>query len=116
MVHVHTFNDLSEAGLAATWGTRYALGQRDDVFKHSNPYRTVSLDDHFGKYADGPNPPAAEHKRLTISKVYWADAKEAPESVRASPTNAGPGSGRLYVHVDEWFDNAGEHLQYRPFR
>lgn len=115
MVHVHTFNDLSEAGLAATWGTRYALGQRDDVFKHSNPYRTMSLDDHFGEYADVPNPPATEHKRLTIGKFYWADAKEAPQSVRASPTNAKPGSGRLYVHVEEWFDNAGDYLQYKPF-
>jgi hypothetical protein len=116
MVHVHTFNDLSEAGLAATWGKRYALGRRDDVFKHSNPYRTMSLDDHFGKHADVPNPPAREHRWLTISKVYWADAKEAPDIVRrTSPAYAKPGSGQLFVHVEEWFDNAGDYLQYRPF-
>ena len=33
MIHVHTFNDLSEAGLAATWGARYALGKREGEFK-----------------------------------------------------------------------------------
>src|SRR5262245_56368924 len=66
MVHVHTFNDLGEAGLAPTWGARYGLGKRDEVFKHANPYRTTALDDHFGQYADVPNPPATEHKRLTL--------------------------------------------------
>src|SRR5262249_48002416 len=51
MIHVHTFNDLSEANLAATWGTRYARGLRDDVFRHSNPYRLLEVSDHFGRYA-----------------------------------------------------------------
>jgi len=115
MVHVHTFNGLSEAGLAPTWGTRYALGNRDEVFKHSNPYRTVALDDHFGKYGDVSNPPANEHKRLTISRLYWADSKDAPEFVRSAPNRTKPGSGRLLAHVEEWFENAGDHLQYKPF-
>jgi hypothetical protein len=113
MIHVHTFNDLSEAKLAPTWGVRYALGKRDDVFKHSNPYRTIALGDHFGKYADVPNAPAQEHKRITISRIYWADGKDAPEMVRNS--RASSGSGRLFVHGEEWFDNAGDYLQYRPF-
>ena len=60
MIKVHTFNDLSEANLAATWGTRYAKGLRDGVFKHSNPYCLLEVSDHFGKYASVPNPPAAE--------------------------------------------------------
>ena len=58
MIHVHTFNDLSEANLAPTWGARFALGQRDKVFRHNNPYRTLEVSDHFGKYAEVPNPPA----------------------------------------------------------
>jgi hypothetical protein len=115
MIHVHTFNDLSEAGLAATWGERYALGKRDEVFRHSNPYRTMSINDHFGKYAEVPNVPAPEHKRLTISKLYWADAKDAPETVRSAQNTAGPGNGRLFVHVEEWLDDAGDYIQYRPF-
>ncbi len=70
MIKVHTFNDLSEANLAATWGTRYAKGLRDDVFKHSNPYCLLEVSDHFGKYASVPNPPVAayEHKQITIEK------------------------------------------------
>jgi hypothetical protein len=115
MIHVHTFNDLSDAGLAPTWGARYALSKRDDEFKHSNPYRALAVDDHFGKYAEVPNPPAKEHKRLTISKVYWADAKEAPGAVRSARFDALPGSGRLFAHAEEWFDDAGDYLQYRPF-
>src|SRR5262249_1320888 len=41
MVKVHTFNDLSEANFASTWGRRYALGQRDKNFPFNNPYRTL---------------------------------------------------------------------------
>ena len=80
MVHVHTFNDLSEAGLAATWGTRYALAKRDGEFKHSNPYRTIALDDHYGRYAKTPNPQAEnkEHRQITIDRAYGPDAKDAP--------------------------------------
>jgi hypothetical protein len=79
MIKVHTFNDLSEADLAATWGTRYAKGLRDDVFRHSNPYCLLEVSDHFGKYADVPNPPAAkEHKGYTRSQeATWFSAGPA---------------------------------------
>ncbi len=113
MIHVHTFNDLSEANLAPTWGARYALNKRDGVFEHSNPYRTIALEDHFGKYAKIPNEPAREHKKITISRIYWGDAKDAPEAVRNSASPPNP--GRLFVHGEEWFDDAGDYLQYRPF-
>jgi hypothetical protein len=59
MIKVHTFNDLSEANLAETLGTRYANGLRDDVFKHSNPYCLLEVSDHFGTYASVSNPPTA---------------------------------------------------------
>jgi len=113
MVHIHTFNDLSEANLAPTWGVRYALGKRDEVFPHSNPYRTIAVEDHFGKYGDLPNPPAKEHKCLTLTKVYWPDAKDSPEAVRNFRSGSPPESGRLFVHVEEWLDNAGDYLQYK---
>jgi hypothetical protein len=117
MVHVHTFNDLSEAGLAATWGARYGLGKRDAEFKHSNPYRTIALDDHFGGYAKLPNPPAEnkEHRQITIDRAYWPDAKSAPAEVRAMPSADAPGGGRFLVHGAEWFENAGDYLQYKLF-
>jgi len=55
--HVYTFNDLSEANLAATWGWRYAKAERSAVFKHSNPYSSVTLSDLFGCHSNIPNPP-----------------------------------------------------------
>jgi hypothetical protein len=117
MVHVHTFNDLSEANLAPTWGARYALGKRDAEFRHSNPYRTVALDDHFGRHANVPNPPVREHHHITITRAYWTDAPDAPEDVRqwAAQHRASDGRARLYIHGDEWWDDAGDYLQYRVF-
>jgi hypothetical protein len=125
MIHVHTFKDLSEANLAATWGRRYAKRQRDDVFRHSNPYRLMEVSDHFGKYAKVPNPAAdKELKWVTIDKAYWADDKDAPAEVRAMALRAQaaddphllqPREGRFYIHCVEWLDNAGDYLQYKLF-
>lgn len=116
MVHVHTFRDLSEANLAATWGTRYAKGKRDDVFPHSNPYRLLELSDHFGKYAKLSNPPVeTEHKRITIERIYWPESSGAPPEVRNMPSGAEQGGGRLFIHGQEWFENAGDYLQYKLF-
>ncbi len=116
MVHVHTFNDLSEAALAATWGVRYALGKRDGVFKHSNPYTAIALDDHFGRHAKLPNPPATakEHRQITIDRLYWPDARDAPAMVRAMPDRTEKGSGRFFIHGAEWFDGLS-YLQYKLF-
>jgi hypothetical protein len=116
MIKVHTFNDLSEANLAATWGTRYAKGLRDDVFKHSNPYCLVEASDHFGKYAKVPNP-LADHelRQVTIDKVYWAESKDAPDEVRQLGSSVNQGGGRFFVHCQEWLENAGDYLQYKLF-
>jgi hypothetical protein len=59
MVHVHTFRDLSGANLAATWGKRYALGLRDDNFRHGNPYRLLEISDLFGARASTRKSPSA---------------------------------------------------------
>jgi hypothetical protein len=115
MIHVHTFNDLSEANLAATWGTRYAKGLRDDVFKNSNPYRLMEVSDHFGKYAKLPNPDNPELKQVTISKAYWQEAKDAPFMIRELKWWKELGSGRFFIHGEEWLENAGDYLQYKLF-
>jgi hypothetical protein len=116
MIHVHTFRDLSEANLAATWGTRYAKGQRDDVFGHSNPYRLMEVSDHFGKNAHVPNPPAAEHSRITIGKAYWPTSPDTPPLVREHAANPPrDGSARFFVHGEEWLKDAGDYLQYKAF-
>jgi len=116
MVHIHTFRDLSEANLAATWGTRYAKGQRDEVFKYSNPYRLMEVSDHFGKYAKVANKRPGELKTVTISKAYWAGSKDAhaglPESYQKPYSND---SGRLFLHTDEWLADGDSYLQYKVF-
>jgi hypothetical protein len=116
MIHVHTFNDLSEAKLAETWGTRYALGRRDKVFPHSNPYRLVELSDHFGKYARVPNPKIGELQRVTIGKVYWTGSKDAPPKLpEPFSSRPGDGSGRLGFHCEEWLEDGDNYLQYTVF-
>ena len=118
MIHVHTFNDLSEANLTPTWGVRYGLQKRDAVFQSSNPYRTMALDDHFGQFAKVPNPveAAKEHTLITIDKIYWHDSKDTPAQVRDSGgSTASSGAGRLWLHGREWFEDAGDYLQYKIF-
>jgi hypothetical protein len=79
LTHVNTFNDLSDVPLAATWGKRYALGERDDVFPYGNPYRAAQVSDHFGKYASIDNPEAREHQSLTLTRAYWPSSPDCPE-------------------------------------
>jgi hypothetical protein len=117
MVRVHTFKDLSDANLAATWGKRYAKHERVGEFRHSNPYRLVAISDHFGKYATVPNPPAEkEHTRITITKAYWYGDPPTPEFVKqGGGIRTGDGAGHLLIHGDEWFADAGDYLQYKVF-
>jgi RNA polymerase sigma factor (sigma-70 family) len=117
MVHVHTFRDLSEAGLAETWGRRYALGLRDKNFPRSNPYRCLEIDDHFGKHARVANPPAPieEHKHVTITRAYWLGSKGTPEALKGLPQwEMYANSGELMIHGEEWFPGRN-HLQYKEF-
>jgi hypothetical protein len=118
LTHVNTFNDLSEVPLAATWGKRYALGERDEVFRFSNPYRADELSDHFGKYAHVENPEVAdqEHHALTLTHAYWADSPECPDFVKRSKMAQAmkPDSGYILVHVAEW-NPEGPATQYRSF-
>jgi RNA polymerase sigma factor (sigma-70 family) len=124
MIKVHTFKDLSEANLAATWGARYAKGLRDDVFKHSNPYRLLEVSDHFGKYAHVPNPSAShELNRVTIDKAYWPEdaVREVRELGRAGwargqlPLELLAADAHFFVHCQEWLEDAGDYLQYKLF-
>src|SRR5262249_20636026 len=78
LTHVNTFRDLSDVPLAATWGRRYALGERNEVFRSSNPYKAEEISDHFGRFAKVENPKAREHRTITLSRIYWADSSDAP--------------------------------------
>ncbi len=117
LTHVNTFNDLSEVPLAETWGKRYALGERDEVFRYGNPYRCESVSDHFGKFARIENPEVAawEHRTITISRAYWADDPDAHATIKGAKwLNHSAGSRSLLIHGEEWFEDwSGP--QYRPF-
>ena len=115
LTHVNTFNDLSEVPLAATWGKRYAKGERDEIFRYGNPYRCEEISDHFGKFAKVENPEVREHRSLTISRAYWADDPDAHATIKESKwLFHNDGSRSLLIHGEEWFDDeAGP--QYRPF-
>jgi hypothetical protein len=114
MIHVHTFNDLSEARFAPTWGRRYALGLRDEQFQYGNPYRTLEVSDLFGRDSKLPNPPAEEHKALTVSKAYWLESKDTPDVIRQGARRPKKGEGHLYLHVNEWFADQDK-MQYLTF-
>jgi len=116
LTHIHTFNDLSESGLTKTWGWRYGKGERDEIFKTSNPYRTTEISDRFGIYSKLANPTVEikEHKVITITKAYWHNSENAPDLVKKSDWARPIGTGRLFIHGDEWFK--GEpYTQYKDF-
>ena len=73
MTHIHTFGDLSEAGLTSTWGWRYGKGERNTIFKTSNPYCATEVSDRFGIHCGLSNPEVEEkeHTGITITKAYW---------------------------------------------
>ncbi len=116
LTHVNTFDDLSEVPLAATWGKRYALGERDDVFRFSNPYRCESVSDHFGRFAKTiDNPEVKEHRAITISRAYWADSSDLPAAMKQfAEMRSRDGSGVFFIHGDEWIEGQ-PWQQYKVF-
>jgi RNA polymerase sigma factor (sigma-70 family) len=58
-----------------------------------------------------------EHRTITISRAYWADADDAPEAVKRARRTGffhDDGSGQLLIHGEEWID--GEPWQqYKVF-
>jgi predicted metalloprotease with PDZ domain len=70
--HLYTFNDLSEADLARTWGWRHGKGNRNSVFAYNNPYSAVELSDHFGCHSNLANPPfaAEDLSTSTLPNIY----------------------------------------------
>jgi hypothetical protein len=108
LTNVNIFNDLSEVPLAAHWGKRYALGERDAEFRYGNPYRCVELSDHFGKFAKVENPEVREHRTMTVSRAYWANDPNAPDMIKRMRRPTGrrdDGPVQLFVHGEEWFDD-----------
>ena len=99
ITHVHTFNDLSDANLAPTWGAR----EPDDVFRYANAYTALEVSDLFGRHSEIPNPPLTQEAglvRLTISKVRWLQAGDLPKNINREGFKR-DGSGHLFLHADK---------------
>lgn len=114
LTHVNTFRDLSDVPLAATWGRRYALGERDDTFRYSNPYKAEDVSDHFGKFAHIENPEVREHRSLTLTRAYWKNSAETPSFITDFAADPQDRRGQVLVHVDEWFADES-YGQYKIF-
>lgn len=105
VTHVHTFNDLSEAGLTETWGKRYGLNERDDVFKTGNPYRATEISDQFGAHCTLANPAVkeVELKQITITKAYWLNSPGTPAEMKKYRWGGSEhGEHHLFIHGEEW--------------
>lgn len=106
IVHVNTFDDLSAANLARTWGWRYGKGERDDIFRTSNPYCTTEVADRVGIHAQmelpKPKPPWEEIGNIRILSMYWwHDLPRGDWRRRAtSPWRDKSKDGHLLIHVD----------------
>jgi hypothetical protein len=114
LTRVNTFNDLSEANVAPTWGKRYALGERDAEFTTSNPYKAIAISDQFGRFAKVENPEVAEHRAITLTKAYWLESAEGPEFIRKGTHKPRPGAGHILLHGEEWFADQ-PYMQYKQF-
>lgn len=118
LTHTLTFSDLSEAGLAQTWGRRYALGQRSDDLPTSNPFAALEVSDLFGAKAQIPNPPVApeaDHKQLTIQRIIWAESEQRPawlslDSIQKGAANRSIALLRPLEHFEDQ-----DYRQYRRF-
>ena len=108
---VHTFADLSAAGLAETWGRRYATHGRSEAFPFSNPYRALLIDDLVGPYAESPFgrksdavADRADHAKLTITRAYWVSDPDLPAWLPKDALHERAAAGALFLfHVREWF-------------
>ncbi len=79
MTRVHTFEDLSQAGLARGWG----LGRKEpsDVFRYSNPYTCLTISDLFGVHSQLDNLPVVSRDSFHVAKAYWFDSEDRPSSI-----------------------------------
>ncbi|MGA2178721.1 MAG: DUF4019 domain-containing protein [Verrucomicrobiota bacterium] len=84
LTHIYTCSDLSQAPLAQTWGMRYFKYPADQPKLSSvNPYRLISVHDHFGANArlDNPPVPVAELRTVTIIGLYPKGSPAIPKWV-----------------------------------
>ncbi len=70
ITHLLTFNDLSDAKLAQTWGINCPWVKKSPFFGKNNPYNASSVSDLFGSHCRLQNPDA-DLKELKVLGAYW---------------------------------------------
>jgi Transglutaminase-like superfamily len=116
LTHIYTCSDLSQMPLAQTWGMRFFKHPVDQPKLSSvNPYRLISVQDHFGSNAPLANPPvpAAELRTVTIIGLYPKGSAAIPKWVTENDAWQ-RGSTDLLIACREWV--AGTYHQMSAFR
>ena len=115
LTHIYTCSDLSHAPLAETWGMRYFKYPADQPrLSSANPYRLISVRDHFGVNAHLDNPPVAraELRTATIIGLYSKGSPAVPKWV-TEDTWKKTGTDFL-IACREWIP--GDYHQMSAFR
>jgi hypothetical protein len=116
LTHIYTCSDLSQAPLAETWGMRYFKYPADQPrLSSANPYRLISVRDHFGVNAQPDNPPVprAELRTATIIGLYTKGSPAVPKWVMED-TWKKTGTDFL-IACREWI-SGGAYNQMRAFQ
>jgi len=82
LTHIYTCSDLSQVPMAQTWGMRFFKYPADQPKLSSvNPYRLISVRDHFGAKAQINNPlvAPAELRTVTIIGLYLPESPQVPK-------------------------------------
>lgn len=97
MTHILTFNDLSDAKLAQTWGINHPWVKPGRFFGKDNPYNASSVSDLFGIHCKLENPPASVDDGLKELKVLGAYWEGDPYIKGLKPKNIKGSSGMMYI-------------------
>jgi hypothetical protein len=116
LTHIYSCSDLSDVPLAQTWGMRYFHYPADQPKLSSvNPYRLISVADHFGANANLSNPPVppVELQKVAIIGLYGNDAPEVPEVFKKSWSEMAsrPDVPDFLIAIKEWLPNAPNQMR-----
>jgi hypothetical protein len=104
LTHIFTTDSLSHVPIAQTWGARYAnYAAAEPKLSSQNPYRLLSVSDHFGSKAKIENPEVAnaELRAVTVKEAYWKNA--LPKYVVMKTPD--PTKPDFYIGIQEYIPN-----------
>jgi hypothetical protein len=115
LAHVFTCSDFSKAPMAQTWGMRYFIYRNDHPkLSSGNPYRLISVRDHFGANAHLDNPPIPELQTLTIIGLYLPGSPKVPDWVKKDLAQSRYTRADFLVAAKEWVAG-GDYQQMAVF-